>query len=128
MHSGKPCYGDVMKIILTLIIPLVFLGTHAAAQDRTDIDALPDITELPALNLSAPTEAEKPAVDITAKFNAVKKASAPSSIALDDIPDAQKDLIGRLKYKKKEGSKIKRFKPEFGIRVNNDEIGATQKD
>ena len=123
-----------MKMIIAILISTLFLSVPAFAQDSevkdlTDIDALPDITELPSLDLSDPGTGEPQAIDITRDFPAAKTIKTTSSSALlDEIPDAQKDLIERLKYKKKEGSKIKRYKPEFGIRATNIEIGASQKE
>lgn len=109
------------------------LSGLAFAQDNTarnlaDIDTLPDIAELPMLDLSGSAVSESTAVDITADFPTDKTSMPSSPLALDDIPDAQKELIERLNYKKKEGSKIKRYKPEFGIKATNIEIGASQKE
>ena len=123
-----------MKIIIAAMILTLFLSAPAYAQgsavkDLTDIDTLPDITELPSLDLSSPLSAEPQAIDITRDFPVAKTLKTkPSSPVLDEIPDAQKDLIERLKYKKKEVSKIKRYKPEFGIKATNIEIGASQKE
>ena len=121
-----------MKIIVTVIISTLFLSAPTYAQDSavkdlTDIDTLPDITELPSLDLSSPLTTEPQAIDITRDFP-VAKTRTTSPAVLDEIPDVQKDLIERLKYKKKEGSKIKRYKPEFGIKATNIEIGASQKE
>lgn len=122
-----------MKIIIATFIATMSLSGLAFAQDNTaqnltDIDALPDIAELPMLDLSGSAVSESTAVDITADFPTDKTSMPSSPLALDDIPDAQKELIERLNYKKKEGSKIKRYKPEFGIKATNIEIGASQKE
>jgi len=121
-----------MKLIIATFIATSSFSGFAFAQDTavqnlTNIDSLPDIAELPMLDLSGPAVSEFTAVDITADLPAAKTTMPSSSLALDDIPDAQKDLIERLNYKKKEGSKIKRYKPEFGIKATNVEVGASQK-
>lgn len=117
-----------MKTIFTSLLLSLFLSGQATAQDRTDIDALPDITQLPMLDLSAPADEDPKAIDITADVLAPKATMSSSPLMLDEIPEAQKDLIERLNYKKPEGSKIKRYKPEFGITASNLDIGASQKE
>ena len=117
-----------MKVTLASLIFTLGFSCQAFAQDRTDIDTLPDITELPTLDLSAPAKTDVKAVDISADFNAVKTEGFSSQRNLDDIPAAQKKLIERLNYKKPEGSKVKRYKPEFGITASNIQLGASQKE
>ena len=122
-----------MKTFIAVLISTLSLSCQAFAQvpsqqELMDIDALPDITELPSLDLSGPIIAEPQTIDISADFPAAKTTAAPSFLTLDEIPAAQKDLIERLNYKKKEGSKMKRYKPEFGITASNIEIGASQKE
>ena len=121
-----------MKTIIATMISTLFLSVPAFAQDSavkdlTDIDALPDITELPSLDLSGPVTTEPQPIDITRAFLTAKTRTTSPTV-LDEIPGAQKDLIERLKYKKKEGSKMKRYKPEFGFRATNIEVGASQKE
>jgi hypothetical protein len=117
-----------MKVTIASLIFTLGFSCQAFAQDRTDIDTLPDITELPTLDLSAPAESDVKAIDITADLNAAKTEDSSSRPILDDIPAAQKELIERLNYKKPEGSKMKRYKPEFGITASNIQIGASQKE
>lgn len=100
----------------------------ASAQLQTSPDALPDITELPALDLSVSNISEAEPVTVVPALEFRVAGASSDGASERDIPQTQKDLIERLNYKKKEDPKLKRYKPEFGITASNVEIGASQKD
>lgn len=122
-----------MKNIKPIVI-LVFMGLNAsvAAQVNSDVeevDVLPGISELPVLNLSdiSPKPIQKlEATDFLIRENSTQRTNDASID--DNIPTAQQDLIERLNYKQKEGSKIKRFKPEVRVSILNDDVESSWKD
>jgi len=48
-----------MKVTIASLVFMLGFSCQAFAQDKTDIDTLPDITALPTLDLSAPAKTQK---------------------------------------------------------------------
>lgn len=119
----------MIKFSIILLVSSFALSGPAFAQLQTEKDGLPDITELPALELTPIDTVNPKPVDITMILE--KKSDTdilkPQN-SIGDIPADQLELINRLKYKNKEGSGIKKYKPEFGLKTTGVEVGASQKE
>lgn len=115
-----------MKTITSIVI-LFFMGSNisAYAQVNSNVaapDALPDIAELPVLNLSDTSLKPIQTVERSDVLIRDVPSQRTDGVAIEDgIPTAQQELIERLKYKKKEGSKIKRYKPDVRISVSDND-------
>ena len=109
------------RFISTVV--LIFIPQYAFAQDSTAAeiiapDTLPGIIELPTLNLTAPETKEAKTSDISSVLiRKENELDSPVTRLDENIPTGQQELINRLKYKKKESSKIKKYKPQVNISV-----------